>query len=259
MPRTSGAREPSGPGPGLTPRPRGRPARPRAGHAVEGVRVAVDVRHDSAGGTGERDADGNVPRCDWRRSPRGRVVSSQPCEVRCGQTEHADPANAGHETSHHGESSRVLLRSVRLRRDVPDRDERLAKRRRVSDRDGLAVEVSGAAGHGALRTGGERDGPEDGLLVIAEGEGHAVTGEAARDVGCSRRWGPGSRLPVLPRTSPRTPIPGVSRASSSRTASSIATTNIYLHHLGTTADRAGLDRLNGLGHTWGTRRETGAS
>ena len=34
---------------------------------------------------------------------------------------------------------------------------------------------------------------------------------------------------------------------------SIATTNIYLHHLGTGADRAGLDRLNGRGHTGGTR------
>jgi Phage integrase family len=29
----------------------------------------------------------------------------------------------------------------------------------------------------------------------------------------------------------------------------IATTNLYLHHLGTTADRAGLDRLNHRGHT----------
>jgi len=29
--------------------------------------------------------------------------------------------------------------------------------------------------------------------------------------------------------------------------------NLYLHHLGTTADRAGLDRLNRRGHTGGTR------
>jgi integrase len=35
--------------------------------------------------------------------------------------------------------------------------------------------------------------------------------------------------------------------------SSIATTNIYLHHLGTGADQAGLDRLNARGNTWGTR------
>ena len=34
---------------------------------------------------------------------------------------------------------------------------------------------------------------------------------------------------------------------------SIATTNIYLHHLGTAADRAGLDRLNRPGHAGGTR------
>jgi integrase len=34
---------------------------------------------------------------------------------------------------------------------------------------------------------------------------------------------------------------------------SIATTNLYLHHLGTSADRAGLDRLNGAGHAGGTR------
>jgi len=34
---------------------------------------------------------------------------------------------------------------------------------------------------------------------------------------------------------------------------SIATTNLYLHHLGTTADRAGLDRLNRRRHTRGTR------
>lgn len=35
---------------------------------------------------------------------------------------------------------------------------------------------------------------------------------------------------------------------------SIATTNIYLHHLGTAADQVGLDRLNGRGNTGGTRR-----
>lgn len=34
---------------------------------------------------------------------------------------------------------------------------------------------------------------------------------------------------------------------------SIATTNLYLHHLGTPADRAGLARLNGRGHAGGTR------
>jgi integrase len=34
---------------------------------------------------------------------------------------------------------------------------------------------------------------------------------------------------------------------------SIATTNIYLHHLGTGADRAGSDRHNARGNTWGTR------
>ncbi len=33
---------------------------------------------------------------------------------------------------------------------------------------------------------------------------------------------------------------------------SIATTDIYLHHLGTGADRAGLDRLNARGNTGGT-------
>lgn len=32
---------------------------------------------------------------------------------------------------------------------------------------------------------------------------------------------------------------------------SIATTNLYLHHLGTAADQAGLARLNALGHTGG--------
>ncbi len=39
---------------------------------------------------------------------------------------------------------------------------------------------------------------------------------------------------------------------------SIATTNLYLHHLGTSADRAGLDRLNASGHAGGTQgvRET---
>lgn len=33
---------------------------------------------------------------------------------------------------------------------------------------------------------------------------------------------------------------------------SVATTNLYLHHLGTSADRAGLDRLNRPGHTGST-------
>ncbi|HYO86046.1 MAG TPA: tyrosine-type recombinase/integrase [Dermatophilaceae bacterium] len=36
---------------------------------------------------------------------------------------------------------------------------------------------------------------------------------------------------------------------------SIATTSLYLHHLGTPADRAGLDRLNARGCTGGTRNE----
>ena len=36
---------------------------------------------------------------------------------------------------------------------------------------------------------------------------------------------------------------------------SIATTNLYLHHLGTPADRAGLARLNDQGHAGGTRTE----
>lgn len=39
---------------------------------------------------------------------------------------------------------------------------------------------------------------------------------------------------------------------------SIATTNLYLHHLGTSADRAGLDRLNGRGRTGGEQRADGA-
>jgi integrase len=34
---------------------------------------------------------------------------------------------------------------------------------------------------------------------------------------------------------------------------SVATTNLYLHHLGTAADKAGLDRLNRPGHTGGTQ------
>ena len=33
---------------------------------------------------------------------------------------------------------------------------------------------------------------------------------------------------------------------------SVATTNLYLHHLGTSADRAGLDRLNPPGYTGST-------
>lgn len=41
---------------------------------------------------------------------------------------------------------------------------------------------------------------------------------------------------------------------------SISTTNLYVQHLGTVADRAGLDRLNTPGHTGGTdREEDGAS
>ena len=36
---------------------------------------------------------------------------------------------------------------------------------------------------------------------------------------------------------------------------SIATTNLYLHHLGTGADQAGLARLNALGHNRGTNSE----
>jgi hypothetical protein len=38
---------------------------------------------------------------------------------------------------------------------------------------------------------------------------------------------------------------------------SIATTNIYLHHLGTSADRTGLERLNRRGHAGGTRETNG--
>jgi len=36
---------------------------------------------------------------------------------------------------------------------------------------------------------------------------------------------------------------------------SIATTNIYLHHLGSSADRAGLERLNALRGAGGAREE----
>jgi hypothetical protein len=39
---------------------------------------------------------------------------------------------------------------------------------------------------------------------------------------------------------------------------SIATTNLYLHHLGTSGDKAGLDRLNRRGHAGGTQREDAA-
>lgn len=39
---------------------------------------------------------------------------------------------------------------------------------------------------------------------------------------------------------------------------SIATTNIYLHHLGTTADRAGLAQLNRSGGAGGARQEVGS-
>lgn len=39
---------------------------------------------------------------------------------------------------------------------------------------------------------------------------------------------------------------------------SIATTNLYLHHLGTSADRTGLDRQNGRGYAGGTDRDVRA-
>ena len=39
---------------------------------------------------------------------------------------------------------------------------------------------------------------------------------------------------------------------------SIATTNIYLHHLGSSADRAGLKRLNALGGARGAHSERNA-
>jgi len=39
---------------------------------------------------------------------------------------------------------------------------------------------------------------------------------------------------------------------------SIATTNIYLHHLGSSAVRAGLERLNALGGAGGAHRERNA-
>ena len=36
---------------------------------------------------------------------------------------------------------------------------------------------------------------------------------------------------------------------------SIATTNLYLHHLGTAADQAGLGRLNERGHAGGSKKD----
>jgi hypothetical protein len=36
---------------------------------------------------------------------------------------------------------------------------------------------------------------------------------------------------------------------------SIATTNLYLHHLGTAADKAGLARLNSRGYAGGTHKQ----
>ena len=38
---------------------------------------------------------------------------------------------------------------------------------------------------------------------------------------------------------------------------SIATTNLYLYHLGTPADRAGLERLNARGHAGSPRKKGG--
>jgi hypothetical protein len=40
--------------------------------------------------------------------------------------------------------------------------------------------------------------------------------------------------------------------------SSMATTNLYLHHLGTSSDRTGLGRLNARGHAGGTNEPDGA-
>jgi len=100
----------------------------------------------------------------------------------------------------------------------------------------------------------EGNGPED--LLLTTRTGHRLHASAVkRSVGWSTA-APGRRIHDLRHTAaclclargvdPVTVQAWLGHAS-------IATTNIYLHHLGSSADRAGLDRLNVAGGAGGAR------
>ncbi|GAB3077865.1 tyrosine-type recombinase/integrase [Pedococcus soli] len=103
----------------------------------------------------------------------------------------------------------------------------------------------------AMSTGREADAP---LFVTASG--HRLHAGAFKR---TLRWSTlaeGRRIHDLRHTAAclwlaRGVDPGTVQAWMGH--ASIATTNLYLHHLGTPADRAGLARLNDRGHAGGTR------
>ena len=102
-------------------------------------------------------------------------------------------------------------------------------------------------------------GPND--LLLTTRSGHQLHATAVKRAVCWSQVAPGRRIHDLRHTAaclwlargvdPVTVQAWLGHAS-------IATTNIYLHHLGSSADRAGLERLNRLGGAGGAREDRSA-
>ena len=102
-------------------------------------------------------------------------------------------------------------------------------------------------------------GPED--LLLTTKTSHQLHASAVKRTVAWSRVAPGRRIHDLRHTAACLWLSkGVDPVTVQAWLghSSIATTNIYLHHLGSSADRAGLDRLNGLGGAGGARETRSA-
>ena len=102
----------------------------------------------------------------------------------------------------------------------------------------------------------EGKGPDD--LLLTTGTGHQLHATAVKRAVFWSATAPGRRIHDLRHTAAclwlaRGVDPVTVQAWLGHT--SIATTNIYLHHLGSSADRAGLERLNAAGGAGGAPRD----
>jgi integrase len=102
-------------------------------------------------------------------------------------------------------------------------------------------------------------GPDD--LLFTTRTGHQLHASAIKRLVAWSTVAPGRRIHDLRHTAACLWLPkGVDPVTAQAWLghASIATTNIYLHRLGSSADRAGLDRLNALGGAGGAHPERNA-
>ena len=144
----------------------------------------------------------------------------------------------------------VLLVSRAAPEGVEAKVTKSGKSRRVPVADRVLALVQACA---------DGNGPDD--LLLTTRSGHRLHASAVKRSVVWANVAPGRRIHDLRHTAaclwlargvdPVTVQAWLGHAS-------IATTNIYLHHLGSSADRAGLDRLNALGGAGGAREHRSA-